>query len=35
VVNTEASNESALGLYRSIGFTDMNHGLTVLERALS
>ena len=35
VVNTEASNESALGLYRGIGFTDMNHGLTVLERTLS
>lgn len=35
VVNTEATNESALGLYRSIGFADMSHGLTVLERALS
>jgi ribosomal protein S18 acetylase RimI-like enzyme len=35
VVNTEGSNEPALGLYRSIGFIDMNHGLTVLERSLS
>jgi ribosomal-protein-alanine N-acetyltransferase len=34
VVNTEANNEAALGLYRSIGFSDMDHGLTVLERGL-
>lgn len=34
VVNTENNNNAALGLYRSLGFTDMNHGLTVLERAL-
>jgi ribosomal protein S18 acetylase RimI-like enzyme len=35
VVNTESGNEPALGLYRNIGFVDMSHGLTVLERALS
>lgn len=35
VVNTETNNAPALGLYRSIGFTDMNHGLTVLERSLA
>ncbi len=35
VVNTETNNEPALGLYRSIGFTEMNHGLTVLERSLA
>ena len=34
VVNTESGNNAALGLYRNIGFTDMNHGLTVLEREL-
>jgi ribosomal-protein-alanine N-acetyltransferase len=34
VVNTETNNDAALGLYRSIGFSDMNHGLTVLEREL-
>jgi ribosomal-protein-alanine N-acetyltransferase len=34
VVNTETNNDAALGLYRSIGFTDMDHGLTVLEREL-
>ena len=34
VVNTEANNDAALGLYRRIGFSDMDHGLTVLEREL-
>lgn len=34
VVNTETNNDAALGLYRSIGFSDMDHGLTVLEREL-
>jgi len=34
VVNTETNNNAALGLYRSIGFSDMDHGLTVLERQL-
>lgn len=34
VVNTENNNDAALGLYRSLDFTDMNHGLTVLERTL-
>lgn len=34
VVNTERNNEAALGVYRSLGFSDLNHGLTVLERAL-
>lgn len=35
VVNTEANNEAALGLYRNAGFTNMDHGLIVLERELS
>lgn len=35
VVNTEVNNDAALGLYRSLDFVDMNHGLTVLERTLS
>lgn len=35
VVNTETNNDAALGLYRSLGFIDMNHGLTVLEKTLS
>ena len=35
VVNTEVTNDAALGLYRSLDFVDMNHGLTVLERTLS
>jgi ribosomal-protein-alanine N-acetyltransferase len=34
VVNTETNNDAALGLYRSIGFSDLDHGLTVLEREL-
>ena len=34
VVNTETNNDAALGLYRTIGFSDMDHGLTVLEREL-
>jgi len=34
VVNTETNNDAALGLYRSIGFSEMDHGLTVLEREL-
>jgi ribosomal-protein-alanine N-acetyltransferase len=34
VVNTEMNNDAALGLYRSIGFSDMEHGLTVMEREL-
>lgn len=35
VVNTETTNAAALGLYRSIGFSEMNHGLTVLEKSLT
>ncbi len=35
VVNTETNNLAALSLYRSIGFTEMKQGLTVLEKTLS
>jgi ribosomal protein S18 acetylase RimI-like enzyme len=35
VVNTEVNNDAALGLYRNAGFTNLDHGLIVLERELS
>lgn len=35
VVNTEVTNFAALGLYRNVGFTEMEQGLTVLERQLT
>lgn len=35
VVNTESNNVAALALYRSMGFTALDHGLSVLERSLT
>lgn len=35
VVNTEVTNEAAIGLYRSFDFEEMDHGLQVLERDLA
>lgn len=34
VVNTEVDNAPALSLYTSMGFSPMDHGLTVMERML-
>lgn len=34
IVNTATDNNAALALYRSFGFQEMDHGLTVMGRSL-